>query len=356
METDTNREAGLAPAKEEKVTEVSEAEVSKAEVSEAEVSETEVTEAEVTEAEVAETEVLEPESMKDYERELEASFRKINEGDIISGTVIAVSEEDVILDLNYYTQGIIKAADMSKAPDFLIMQDVKIGDEIAATVVKTDDGQGNIQLSRILANQVLAWDKLEAYRTEGRDFELKITGITNGGAICYLEDMRGFIPASQLSLDYVEDVNPWLHKVVKVRVITVNRAKEKLVLSAKVILQEEAKADRARKISMIIPGSVLEGKVESLTDFGAFVNLGDGISGLVHISQISPTRIKTPGEVLKVGEQVKVKVLKVNEGKISLSIKALEEEAPVDKIEDFNYQSDGELTTSLGSLFANLKL
>ena len=296
------------------------------------------------------------ESMNDYAKELEASFRKINEGDILAGTVIAISEEDVILDLNYYAQGIIKAADMSKSPDFMIMKDVKIGDTIEASVVKTDDGQGNILLSRILANQVLAWDKLEAYRAEGREFELKITGITNGGAICYLEDMRGFIPASQLSLDYVEDINPWLHKMVKLRVITVDRNKEKLVLSAKVILQEEAKQNRERKVSMIIPGTVLEGKVESLTDFGAFVNLGDGISGLVHISQISQQRIKTAGEVLKVGEEVKVKVLKVNEGKISLSIKALEEEAPVEKIEDYNYQSEGELTTSLGSLFANIKL
>ena len=296
------------------------------------------------------------ESMHDYAEELEASFRKINEGDILSGTVIAVSEEEVILDLNYYAQGIIKANEMSKAPDFSLMDDVRIGETIEATVMKTDDGQGNILLSRILANQVLAWDKLEAYRTEGRDFLLKITGITNGGAICYLEDMRGFIPASQLSLDYVEDVNEWLHKMVKVRVITVDRAKEKLVLSAKVILKEEAKVNRDRKISMIIPGSVLGGKVESLTDFGAFVNLGDGISGLVHISQISQTRIKTPGEVLAVGDEVKVKVLKVNDGKISLSIKALEEEAPLEKIEDFNYQSEGELTTSLGSLFADIKL
>ncbi|MCL2718041.1 MAG: S1 RNA-binding domain-containing protein [Lachnospiraceae bacterium] len=297
-----------------------------------------------------------PETMNDYAKELEASFRKIGEGDIISGTVIALSEEEVILDLNYYAQGIIKAADMSKAPDFLIMQEVKTGDTISATVIKTDDGQGNILLSRILANQVLAWDKLEEYRTEGRDFEVKISGITKGGATCFLEDIRGFIPASQLSLDYIEDFNPWLHKTIKARVITVDRAKEKLVLSAKVILQEEAKVDRERKISMIIPGSVLEGKVEKLTDFGAFINLGDGISGLVHISQISVQRIKTAAEVLKVGDQVKTKVLKVNDGKISLSIKALEEEAPVEKIQDFNYKSEGELTTSLGSLFANLKL
>lgn len=296
------------------------------------------------------------ESMEDYSKELEASFRKLNEGDIITGTVIAVSEEDVILDLNYYAQGVIKAVDMSKAPEFSILQDISIGDQIEATVMKTDDGQGNIKLSRIEANQVLAWNKLEAYRNENRDFEVKISGITKGGVICYLEDIRGFIPASQLSLNYVDDVNPWLHKTVKARVITVDRSKEKLVLSAKAVLAEEAKANRERKIAMIIPGSILEGKVESLKDFGAFINLGDGISGLVHVSQISRERIKKAADVLNIGDEVKAKVLKVDQGKISLSMKVLEEDEPVEKLEELNYQSDGELTTSLGSLFANLKL
>ncbi|MCL2051007.1 MAG: S1 RNA-binding domain-containing protein [Lachnospiraceae bacterium] len=294
--------------------------------------------------------------MNDYAKELEASFRKIGEGDILKGTVIAVSEEEVVLDLNYYAQGIIKAADLSKAPDFLITRDINIGEVIEATVIKTDDGQGNIKLSRILANQVLAWVKLEEYCAKGRDFFVKITGVTKGGVLCYLEEIRGFIPASQLSLDYVEDVTPWLNKIVKARVITVDRAKEKLILSAKIVLREELQEERERKISMIIPGSILEGKVEKLMDFGAFINLGDGISGLVHISQISRERIKSAGDVLKVGSEVKVKVLKVNEGKISLSIKALEEEAPIEKIEDFNYKSDGRITTSLENLITDLKL
>ena len=207
-----------------------------------------------------------------------------------------------------------------------------------------------------MANQILAWDKLETYLNEARDFEVKISGVTNGGVICYLEDMRGFIPASHLALSFVEDVNPWLNKTIKARVIAVDRTKEKLILSAKAILKEEAKAMRDRKIAMIIPNSILEGKVESLTDFGAFINLGDGISGLVHISQISRQRIKKAADILSIGEQVKVKVLKVNDGKISLSIKALEEDEPVEVLEELNYQSEGELTTSLGSLFANIKL
>lgn len=296
------------------------------------------------------------ETMEDYAKELEASFRRIEEGDILSGTVIHISEEGVILDLRYYTQGVIKAEDMSDAPDFAILQDVQLGDVIEASVVKMDDGRGNILLSRKAANHVLAWDKFQTYLEEKKDLTVKITGVTNGGAVCFLEDIRGFIPASQLALDYVEDVEPWLGKTVKVRVITVDREKEKLVLSAKAVLKEEKAQEHAGKVAMIIPGSILEGTVESLTAYGAFVNLGDGLSGLVHISQICQKRIRKPSEVLSVGEKVKCKVLNTNDGKISLSIKAVQEDAEADEIEEFQYESGGEVGTSLGSLFANLKL
>lgn len=298
------------------------------------------------------------ESMADYSKELEASFRKIQEGDIISGTVIDVSEEGVILDLRYYAQGVIKAEDMSDSPDFSILRNVKVGDTLEASVVRMDDGNGNIQLSRKSANDILAWDKLNTYLEEGTVLDVKVGGVTNGGAICYVEDIRGFIPASQLSLEYVEDVNPWLGKNLKVKVITVDKEKKKLVLSAKVVLKEEAAREHARKIAMVIPGSVLEGTVESIMPYGAFINLGDGLSGLVHISQISQKRIKKPSEVLNVGDKVKAKVLNTNDGKISLSMKVLEEvqEVEAETIEEFHYESDGNATTSLGSLFANLKL
>lgn len=305
----------------------------------------------------AEPEVTE--TMADYATELEASFRKIAEGDIISGTVIDVSEEGVILDLRYYAQGVVKAEEMSDAPGFSILRDIHVGDTVEATVVKMDDGQGNILLSRKSANNVLAWDKLKVYLEEKTDLEVKVGGITNGGVICYVEDIRGFIPASQLSLDYVEDTNEFLGKTLKARVITVDKEKKKLVLSAKVVLKDEAAREHARKIAMVIPGSVLEGTVESLMPYGAFINLGDGLSGLVHISQISQKRIKKPSEVLAVGDQVKAKVLNTNDGKISLSLKALQEvekEEEADTIEEFHYESDGDATTSLGSLFANIKL
>ena len=299
------------------------------------------------------------ETMKDYEKELEASFRKIREGDVISGTVIDVNEEEVTLDLKYYTQGIIKAEDMSNDPAFSLLNDVKAGDAIEATVIRMDDGQGNILLSKKEANEVLSWDVLEQMKEEKTDVTVKVSEAVNGGVVAYVEGIRGFIPASQLDLNYVEDPSAYVGKTLKVRVITVDQEKEKLVLSAKEILKEQQKEEHDHKVAMIVPGTILEGTVESLQTYGAFIDLKDGLSGLVHISQICQKRIKKPSEVLKAGDKVKVKVLNTNDGKISLSIKAVAEEQEASEVEDFDtasFSSNENVGTSLGDLFAKLKL
>lgn len=299
------------------------------------------------------------ETMKDYERELEASFRKINEGDVISGTVIDVNEEEVTLDLKYYTQGIIKAGDMSSDPGFSILADVHEGDVIEATVVRMDDGQGNILLSKKEANAVLAWDVLAQYMEEKTDISVKVSEAVNAGVVAYVEGIRGFIPASQLALSYVEDTSEYLGKKLTVRVITVDQEKEKLVLSAKEILREQEKEAHDHKVAMIVPGTVLEGTVESLQPYGAFVDLKDGLSGLVHISQISQKRIKKPSEVLKVGDKVKVKVLNTNDGKISLSMKAAAEDQETEEMESLDtrqFSSKESVGTNLGDLFKKLGL
>lgn len=298
------------------------------------------------------------ETMEDYAGQLEASFRKINEGDILTGTVIAVNEEEAVLDLNYYAQGIIKASELSNDPDFSILRDVQVGDSVEATVISVDDGQGNILLSKKEANEVLAWDKLQNWLEEETECTVRVKETVNAGVVAFLEGIRGFIPASHLSTDYVEDTSAYVGKELSVRVITVDREKKKLVLSHKVIAREKAKEERDHKISMIVPGSVLEGTVESLMPYGAFISLGDGLSGLVHISQISMRRIKKPSEVLNVGDPVKVKVLNTNDNKISLSIKAVAEDNETQELKDmesYQYKSEGEATTSLGDLFKNLK-
>lgn len=297
------------------------------------------------------------ETMDDFKAELEASFRKINEGDIISGTVIAVSEEEITLDLKYYAQGIIRVEDFSNDPDFAVFEQVHVGDEVEATVVKRDDGQGNILLSRKEANDILAWDKLQEMLEAETVVKVRIKESVPSGVVAYLEGIRAFIPASQLALEYVEDTDSYIGKEVEAKVITADASKEKLVLSAKAVAKDAQIEERNHKISMIVPGTVVEGTVESLTAYGAFVNIGNGLSGLVHISQISEKRIKKPSEVLKEGQKVKAKVLNTNDNKISLSMKALEEEMvdtePVEELE--LYTSNENVGSSLGDLLSKFK-
>lgn len=298
------------------------------------------------------------ETMKDYEAELEASFKKIEEGDILTGTVISVDEKEVVLDLKYYAEGIIPAEDYSREPGFNIKEEVHPGDEVSATVVKKDDGHGNILLSKVEATDVLAWDKLKELKESGEILDVVVKGVVNGGVIAYVEGVRGFIPASKLALNYVEDTEAYLNKAIQVQVLDVEKEGSRLILSAKEILREKAEEERKNKVSNLQVGLVTEGTVESLQTYGAFVNLGNGLSGLVHISQICEKRIKKPSEVLAVGDKVKVKVIAIKDGKISLSIKeasdmmAKEIEEEVYEIPDAKEQA----TTSLGSLFANIKL
>ena len=174
-----------------------------------------------------------------------------------------------------------------------------------------------------------------------------------------MEGLRGFIPASHLEIGNVEDTNTYLGKTVDAKVITADEAKDRLVLSVKEVLYDRRRAEKEQKINAIVPGSVLSGKVESLMPYGAFVDLGDGLSGLVHISQIANKRIESPGEVLKAGQEVKVKVLKVENGKISLSIKAAQDEEPQTEREEkpsVSYKDEGSASTGLGALLAGIKL
>ena len=184
------------------------------------------------------------ETMEDYSKELEASFRTIREGDIISGSVIDVNETGVTLDLGYYAPGVIKAEDYSKDPSFSILNDVHVGDTVEGTVVKTDDGAGNILLSRVEAAEVKGWDKLQKDLEEGTVLTVKVSEAVNKGVVAYVDGIRGFIPASRLSLSYVEDLETFVGKTLQVRVITVEKPKKKLVLSAREILKEKQEEGR----------------------------------------------------------------------------------------------------------------
>jgi len=314
---------------------------------------TEVTEniGEVTNAEPVET-------MDDYKEELEQSYTKVNAGDLLRGTIAGKSDTEVSVDLGLHSEGIIPLAELSFDPQFSIHSDINVGEPVAAVVIKEDDGQGNILLSKKQADNLLAWEELKEMQNNETVVNVKINGIVNGGVIVYVKGMRGFIPASQLSISYTPDLNEWLHKSVDAKIITIDEKKKRLVLSSKAVALEKANMAKAAKINSINIGDVFEGKVDKITTYGAFIDLGDGLSGLVHISQISQKHIKSPNEVIKEGDLVKVKVIALKEGKLSLSMKALQavDEAREFSREKFNYKSEGDATTGLGSLLSGIKL
>lgn len=297
------------------------------------------------------------ETMEDYAQELEASFHKIHEGDILTGTIIAVSETEVTLDFGSYAEGVILAQDYSDDPSFNIKNDVPLGEKITATVIAEDDGQGHILLSRKEAAQTLSWDILEKYAKDETVLTVKISDIVKGGVVAYVEGIRGFIPASRLSLSYVENLDEWLHKEVQVRVIQVDKDTRTLILSAKELLREAAAEEEGRRISNMQTGLVTEGVVEGLQSYGAFIRLNNGVTGFLHISQISHKRIKSPSVLLKEGQTVTVKIIEIKDGKIRLSMKALEEIAAEEIHEEVIDLPESEtIGTNLGSLFKNISL
>lgn len=298
-------------------------------------------------------------SMKEFEEQINKSLHKIEEGTLVKGTVIGISDTEVTVDLGYYAEGIIPLEELSNDPRFSIKGDVTIGEEVSGVIIREDDGKGNILLSKKEADNILSWEALKEYKNNKTVLKVKVAQAVNGGVTTYLLGIRAFIPASQLSLTYVEDLDSWVNKEIEVQVITVEEDKQKLVLSAKEVEKEHAAEEKLTKISHLPIGLVTKGTVEKLAPYGAFVNLGNGLSGLLHISQIANKRLKTPGEVLKEGQEVTVKIINVKDGKISLSIKAVEEKAEVsDSVEEapFEYSSGGEASTGLASLLSKFKL
>lgn len=200
------------------------------------------------------------------------------------------------------------------------------------------------------------WNRVTEYMEQKTVLSVKVEGVVNGGVIAMVEGLRGFVPASKLSLSYIEDLETYLLKDIEVQVIDVDQANNRLVLSAREILKDKERKAKEERIANIKVGTVMDGTVETLQTYGAFIKLEDGLSGLVHISQISRNRIKSPEAVLNVGDEVKVKVIGIKDGKISLSMKALEEAPEREVPEKVVIPKAENIGTSLGDLFKNIKL
>lgn len=200
------------------------------------------------------------------------------------------------------------------------------------------------------------WNRVYNYLENKTVLHVKVEGIVNGGVIVMIEGLRGFVPASRLSLSYIEDLETFLLKDIDVQVIDVDQANNRLVLSARELLKAKEKEEREAQLASVQIGSVMKGVVETLQNYGAFVKLENGLSGLVHISQISQKRIKQPSDVLSIGDEIEVKVIGIKDGKISLSKKALEEIEEEEVEGNVEIPEAEEIGTSLGDLFKNIQL
>lgn len=303
-------------------------------------------------------------TMADFEDEINASFVRFREGDVIKGTVVSVEEEEVILDLQSFSQGVIPAGEYSDDPDFHAMDEIKVGDVLSVMVLYEDE-MGRTVLSLKQARESEGWEALRAAMEEHRIYEVRVKETVPSGVVAYVEGLRGFIPASKLALNYVEEdeLENFVGKKLRVQVITAEEEANKLVLSAKDVAKEEAAKAQQAKLNALQKGYVTEGTVTRIESYGCFVEFGEGLTGLVHISQICNRFLKSPKEVVKLGMKVKVKVLDVEEGKIRLSMKAAEELSPevsadaAGESEEVSLEyRDEEATTSLAGLLKGIRL
>ncbi|MCI5883501.1 MAG: S1 RNA-binding domain-containing protein [Clostridiales bacterium] len=296
-------------------------------------------------------------TMADFEEEINASFVKFRPGEAIKGTVVSIDEDEVSLDLNSVSRGIIPKEEWSNDPDFQAMDEIRMGD-VLTVIVLYEDEDGQTVTSLRQAKEVAAWETLTDAMENHTIYEVKIKEVVPSGVVAYLEGIRGFIPASKLAAEYVEDLDSYVGKKVKVQVITADEEENRLVLSAKEVAKERLAKEQEAKLNALQKGFITEGTITRIESYGCFVEFGEGLTGLVHISQICNRFLKSPKEVVKLGMQVKVKVLSVEDGKIRLSMKEAEDIAPeVESDEEIHLEyKDEEATTSLAGLLKGIRL
>ena len=261
---------------------------------------------------------------EDFEQAIDSSIRRIRPGQIVTGTVIGITDSEVLVNVGYKSDGYIPRAEFSADPNAEI--DVKEGDEIDVEVVKVNDGEGNVLLSRKNVQSKKFWDDLMAEETEGKSFETVVKEVVKGGLIAEMEGgVRAFIPASHVSTKYVENLSEYVGKAVKVKVLEIDKQRKRIVASIKQVLLDEAAAREQEKWDSLVVGSKIHGIVRRITDFGAFVDIG-GLDGLVHVTDAAWGRVKHPSDVLSVNQEIDVLVLGVDKEKkrISLGYKQLQ--------------------------------
>lgn len=245
----------------------------------------------------------------------------LKKGDIVTGRVTKIEEGQAIVSVGYKFDGIIPIGELSPLRIERVSDVLAEGDEIEAKVLRINDEEGKLILSKKAVDAEKAWDRLERSFESGEILEVKVADVVKGGLVADL-GVRAFIPASLVEQHFVEDFSDYKGRTLRVKIVEFDRANNKIILSAKAVLEEEEEKRKQEIIHSLQPGQIIEGTVQRLTNFGVFVDIG-GVDGLVHISELAWHRVEDPAEVVKEGDPVKVKVLKVDpeKGRISLSIK-----------------------------------
>lgn len=253
---------------------------------------------------------------------IEASMVKLHRGDIVKGKVISVNDDEVMVNVGYKSDGLITKDELTVDHTISPNEIVKEGDEIEVYVLKLDDGDGNVLLSRKRIVNMKSWDELEVSYNNNELVEAKVIEIVKGGVIVTVKGVKGFIPASHLSSRYVEDLSKYLGKTMDVKIIEFDKRKKRIVLSRKIVEKELEEKLKNKTWNSLKVGNTIEGEVKRITNFGAFVDIG-GVDGLIHISELSWGRVNHPSEVVKIGDKVQVCVLDFDKEKerVSLGLK-----------------------------------
>jgi small subunit ribosomal protein S1 len=276
----------------------------------------------------------------------DATFQPIEEGQVVTGHVVRIDKDEVLVDIGYKSEGVIAANELSIRKSVDPKDEVHLGEEVDAIVLIKEDQDGRLMMSKKRARFEKAWRRIETAAESGEPVEGTVIEVVKGGLIIDL-GVRGFLPASLVDIRRVPNLDEYMGTKIESKVIELNRSRNNVVLSRRAVLEEERKEVRQQILDRLQPGLVVEGQISNIVDFGAFVDL-DGIDGLIHISELSWSHVNHPSEILTIGDTVKVKVLDIDRDRqrISLGLKQTQED-PWQRIVDtynVNDELEGKVT------------
>lgn len=261
----------------------------------------------------------------DFSKAFEQSLKGNERGAIVTGTVVQIGRDEVFVDIGFKSEGIVPRNELSIDPNIQPEDVVKVGDEIEVYIIKQEGKDGYPLLSKKRADAKKGWEKIEEFAKTKAIIKTPVIQVVKGGLVVNINELRGFVPASQLERRFVSDLSTYIGKELRVRILELDRSKNKIVLSQKVVLEDEAFSSKEQTLAGISEGQVRQGVVKRLTDYGAFVDIG-GIEGLLHVSEMSWQRTNNPAAMVAVGQELSVKVLKIDKetSRISLGLKQLQ--------------------------------